>query len=127
MQILVRDVVGFIGGRLAERFVADGQDEVEANVTFLDEDAADGEAVNAGSTDTIGILTLAEEIRDQLVPDLELECVERHDAEHTHADTGKAQELLDYERTYTNRDGVKAFLEWSLANREWYEQPVMGS
>lgn len=33
------------------------QDVVEANVTLLSEDAADGEVVNIGSTDNIEILT----------------------------------------------------------------------
>jgi UDP-glucose 4-epimerase len=105
------------------------EDVVEANVTLLSEDAADGEAVNVGSTDNIEILTLAEEIRDQIAPDLDLEFDERHDAdaEHTHADTGKAAELLDYEPTYTIREGVAAFIEWYRENRDWYEPLVLAS
>jgi len=65
-------------------------DVVEANVTLLEEDAADGEALNIGLTDNIAIKTLAEEIRDQVAPELELVFEERHDAdaEHTHADMG---------------------------------------
>jgi UDP-glucose 4-epimerase len=104
-------------------------DVVEANVTLLSEDGADGEAVNVGSTDNIEILTLAEEIRDQLAPDLEIEFADRHDAdaEHTHADTAKAAELLGYEPTYTIREGVEAFVEWYRANREWYEPLVRSS
>jgi UDP-glucose 4-epimerase len=104
-------------------------DVVRANVRLLSEDAADGEAVNVGSTDTIEILTLAEEVRDQLAPDLDIEFAERHaaDAEHTHADTTKARELLDYEPTYTIREGLDAFVEWYRANREWYEPLVRSS
>jgi len=104
-------------------------DVVRANVWLLSEDAADGEAVNVGSTDTIDILTLAEEVRDQLAPDLDIEFAERHaaDAEHTHADTTKARELLDYEPTYTIREGLDAFVEWYRANREWYEPLVRSS
>ena len=104
-------------------------DVVEANVTLLSEDGADGEAVNVGSTDNIEILTLAEEICDQLAPDLEIEFADRHDAdaEHTHADTAKAAELLGYEPTYTIREGVEAFVEWYRANREWYEPLVRSS
>jgi UDP-glucose 4-epimerase len=104
-------------------------DVVEANVTLLSEDGADGEAVNVGSTDNIEILTLAEEIRDQLAPALEIEFADRHDAdaEHTHADTAKAAELLGYEPTYTIREGVEAFVEWYRANREWYEPLVRSS
>jgi len=99
---------------------------VEANVALLAEDSADGEAVNIGSTGTIEINTLAEEIRDHLAPELELEYADRHDAdtEHTHADTGKARELLGYEPTYTIREGVEQFVEWYRANREWYEPLV---
>ncbi|MEF8783169.1 MAG: GDP-mannose 4,6-dehydratase [Haloarculaceae archaeon] len=104
-------------------------DVVGANVRLLSEDAADGEAVNIGSTDNIEILTLAEEIRDQLAPDLEIEFADRHDAdaEHTHADTSRAAELLGYEPTYTIREGVAAFVEWYRANREWYEPLVRSS
>ena len=92
-------------------------------------DAADGEAPNISSTDTIEILTLAREVRDQLAPDLDIEFDERHaaDAEHTHAATSKAQELLDYEPTYTIREGVAAFIEWYRENCEWYEPPVPAS
>ncbi len=105
------------------------EDVVEANVTLLSEDAADGQAVNVGSTDNIEILTLAEEIRDQIAPDLDLAFDERHDAdaEHTHADTTRAAELLDYEPTYTIREGVEAFIEWYRANRDWYEPLVLAS
>jgi UDP-glucose 4-epimerase len=104
-------------------------DAVAANVTLLSEDAADGEALNIGSTDNIEILTLAEEIRDQLAPELELEFADRHDAdaEHTHADSSKARELLDYEPTRTIREGVAEFVEWYRENREWYEPLVRAS
>ncbi|QIO20883.1 SDR family oxidoreductase [Haloarcula sp. JP-L23] len=104
-------------------------DVVEANVTLLEEDAADGEAVNIGSTDNIEIKTLAEEIRDQLAPDLDLVFEARHDAdaEHTHADTSKASELLDYEASHTIREGVSKFIDWYEANREWYEPLVRRS
>jgi len=102
---------------------------VEANVTLLEEDAADGQAVNIGSTDNIEIKTLAEEIRDQLAPELALEYAERHDAdsEHTHAATEKAGELLGYEATHTIREGVSEFIEWYRENREWYEPLVRRS
>ncbi|MFB6308717.1 MAG: SDR family oxidoreductase [Haloarculaceae archaeon] len=105
------------------------EDVVDANLTLLDTDAADGEAVNIGSTDTIEIRVLAEEIRDQLAPELELEYDERHDAdaEHTHADTEKAQELLGYEPDHTIREGVEKFVDWYRENREWYEPLVRSS
>jgi len=102
-------------------------DVIESNVTLLEENAADGEAVNIGSTDNIEILTLAEEIRDQLAPNLEIEFAERHDAdaEHTHSDSSKASELLGYESSRTIREGVEEFIEWYRANREWYEPLVL--
>jgi UDP-glucose 4-epimerase len=101
-------------------------DVIEANVTLLDTDAADGQALNIGSTDNIAIKTLATEIRDQLAPDLDLVYEERHDAdaEHTHADTTRARELLGYEPTHTIREGVGKFIEWYRANRDWYEPLV---
>ncbi|MFC7026472.1 NAD-dependent epimerase/dehydratase family protein [Halomicroarcula sp. GCM10025324] len=105
------------------------EDVVEANVTLLNEDAADGEAVNIGSTDNIEIKTLAEEIRDQIAPDLDLVYEERHDADaqHTHADTSKANDLLGYEAGHTIREGVSKFIDWYEANREWYEPLVRRS
>jgi len=103
-------------------------DIVEANVTLLSEDAADGRAVNVGSTDNIAIKTLAEEIRDQLAPELDLVYEARHDAdsEHTHADTELAGELLDYEASHTIREGVGEFIDWYRENRAWYEPLVRG-
>jgi UDP-glucose 4-epimerase len=97
-------------------------DVVEANVGLLETDAADGKAVNIGSTDTIEIRTLAAEIRDQLAPELDIVYEERHDAdaEHTHADTTRARELLGYEPSHTIREGVAKFVAWYRDNREWY-------
>ncbi|WP_254272348.1 SDR family oxidoreductase [Haloarcula marina] len=105
------------------------EDIVEANVTLLDEDAADGEAMNIGSTDNIEIKTLAEEIRDQLAPDLDLVYEERHDAdaEHTHASTEKARDRIGYEADHTIREGVAKFIDWYRENREWYEPLVRRS
>ncbi|MFC7082344.1 SDR family NAD(P)-dependent oxidoreductase [Halorussus caseinilyticus] len=104
-------------------------DVVRANRALLDTDAADGEAMNVGSTDNIEIRTLAEEIRDQLAPDLELEYAERNDAdsEHTHADISKADELVGYEPTTTIREGVERFTDWYRENRDWYEPLVRNS
>jgi UDP-glucose 4-epimerase len=104
-------------------------DVVAANRALLSTDAADGEALNIGSTDNIEIRTLATEIRDMLAPDLELVHDERHaaDSEHTHADTSKAADLLGYEPTYTIREGVSAFVDWYRENREWYEPLVRAS
>ncbi|MDB2226304.1 NAD-dependent epimerase/dehydratase family protein [Halorubrum ezzemoulense] len=105
------------------------EDVIEANVTLLEEEAADGQVINIVSTDNIEIKTLAEEIRDQLTPKLSLEYEERHDAdsEHTHADTQIASELLDYEASNTIRDGVEKFIHWYRANRDWYEPLVRNS
>jgi UDP-glucose 4-epimerase len=104
-------------------------DVIDANRTLLSTDAADGEAVNIGSTDNIEIRTLAAEVRDQLAPDIELDYADRYDADadHTHADTSKAQSLLGYEPEYTIRSGVAAFIEWYRENQEWYEPLVLSS
>ena len=104
-------------------------DVLGVNRTLLHSDAADGEAVNVGSTDTIEIRTLAAEIRDQLAPELDLEFADRYDADadHTHADTAKAARLLEYDPGHTIREGVAAFIEWYRANREWYEPLVLAS
>ena len=98
------------------------EDIVEANRSLLDTDAADGNIVNIGSTDNITILELAEVIRDEVAPDLELEYADRHDAdaEHTHADISKANDLFGYEPTTTIREGVGKYIEWYENNREWY-------
>ena len=104
-------------------------DVLGVNRTLLHSEAADGEAVNVGSTDTIEIRTLAAEIRDQLAPESDLEFADRYDADadHTHADTAKAARLLDYDPGHTIREGVAAFVEWYRANREWYEPLVRSS
>jgi len=104
-------------------------DVLRANRTLLESDAADGQAVNIGSTDNIDILSLAEEVRDQLAPDLEIEFAERHDAdaEHTHADVELAGELLGYEPTYSIREGVGAYIDWYRENEDWYDPLVRAS
>ena len=95
------------------------EDIVDANARLLTENAADGETLNIGSTDNIAILTLAKEIRNQLAPELDIEFADRHDAdaEYTHADILKANELLNYEPSRTIRDGVEDFVEWYRKNR----------
>ncbi|ACV11257.1 NAD-dependent epimerase/dehydratase [Halorhabdus utahensis DSM 12940] len=101
-------------------------DVVDANISLLDTDAADGQVLNIGSTDNIEIRTLAEEIRDQLAPERELVYEERHDAdaEHTHSDITRARELLGYEPSHTIREGVEEFVGWYQDNRGWYESLV---
>ncbi|MDL5363419.1 SDR family NAD(P)-dependent oxidoreductase [Halalkalicoccus sp. NIPERK01] len=100
-----------------------------ANEQLLETDVADGEIMNVGSTDNIEIKTLAEVVRDQLAPELELEYGERNDAdaEHTHADISKANDLLGYEPTTTIREGVSQFIDWYCANEEWYDPLVRKS
>ncbi|MDG5761557.1 SDR family oxidoreductase [Natronococcus sp. A-GB1] len=104
-------------------------DVVDVNQQLLQDDSADGEILNVGSTDNIDIETLAEVIRDELAPELELEYTEAReaDAEHTHADISKANELLGYEPTRDIREGVREFIDWYQANREWYEPLVRQS
>lgn len=100
-----------------------------ANEQLLETDAADGEIMNVGSTDNIDIKTLAEVVRDQLAPELKLEYGERNDAdaEHTHADISKANELLGYEPTTDIRDGVSQFIDWYRTNEDWYDPLVRDS
>jgi len=104
-------------------------DVVSANLALLETDAADGEAVNVGSTDNIEIRELAGAIRDEINPELEFEFDDRHaaDAEHTHASVDRARDRLGYEPTYDIREGVAQFIDWYRANREWYEPLVRAS
>jgi len=104
-------------------------DVVAANRTLLDSDAADGEVLNVGSSDTITINELARTVRDQLAPELELvyEEAREADAEHTHAAVGKARELIGYEPTRTITEGVAEFIDWYRENRDWYEELVRAS
>lgn len=105
------------------------EDIVEANYKLLETNAADGEVLNIGSTDNITIQTLAEEIRDQIAPELEIEYADRFDADadHTRADISKATELIDYEPQHTIREGVEKFIDWYRQNRDWYEPLVLNS
>jgi len=105
------------------------EDVIAANKTLLDSNAADGEVLNIGSTDNIDIERLAEAVRNQLVPDLELQYDDAReaDAEHTHANVEKARERIDYEPTTTIEDGVGKFIDWYETNREWYEPLVRNS
>ena len=104
-------------------------DVVDTNLKLLSDSSADGEIMNIGSTDNIDILSLAESVRDEIDPSLEIEFAERHesDAEHTHADISKANELIGYEPSRDIREGVKDFIKWYKQNREWYEPLVLNS
>lgn len=104
-------------------------DVVAVNRTLLESDAADGEILNVGSTDTIQIRTLAEVVRDRLAPEMDLvyEEARQADAEHTHADVSKARDLLDYDPSTDIVEGVDRFIGWYDENRDWYEPLVLSS
>ncbi|MFC5969857.1 GDP-mannose 4,6-dehydratase [Halomarina salina] len=97
-------------------------DVVDANRTLMTSDAADGEILNIGSTDNISIERLARTICDAFDQPLNLEYDERYrgDAEHTHADIGKARALIGYEPSVTIDQGVRKFIDWYRSNRAWY-------
>ncbi|SIS10555.1 GDP-mannose 4,6-dehydratase [Natronorubrum thiooxidans] len=99
------------------------------NEQLLTDDSADGEIMNVGSTDNIDIQTLAEVIRDEIDPSLEIvyDDARTGDAEHTHSDVSKANELLGYEPTVDIREGVRKFIDWYHENREWYDPLVCNS
>ena len=104
-------------------------DVVDANHRLLSDDNADGEAMNIGSTDNIDIRTLAEVVRDEIEPSLEISHTEARegDAEHTHANISKANELIGYEPSRDIREGVREFIDWYQQNRDWYEPLVLSS
>ncbi|MBZ6496471.1 GDP-mannose 4,6-dehydratase [Natrinema longum] len=104
-------------------------DIVRVNEQLLEDDSADGQICNVGSTDNIDIHTLAEVVRDEIDPSLELEFGEPRegDAEHTHADISKANAVLGYEPTVDIRQGVSKFIDWYRENREWYDPLVRSS
>lgn len=99
------------------------------NEQLLTDDSADGEILNVGSTDNIDIRTLAEVIRDDIDPDLDIvyDDPREGDAEHTHADVTKANNLLGYEPTVDIRTGVSKFIDWYRTNQEWYDPLVRRS
>jgi len=74
--------------------------------------------------DTVLIATLAEVIRDEFAPDLPIEHGERQAGD---ADVTKAGDVLGYEPTEDIRGGVRQFIAWYWANREWYEPLVQSS
>jgi len=104
------------------------EDILDANRTLLQENAADGEILNIGSTDTISIEQLAETVRDEVAPDLDIVYTEGYDidAEHTQADISKANDLIGYEPSRTIEEGVREFIAWYRDNRAWYEPLVRG-
>jgi len=104
-------------------------DVVHANNCLLEDDSADGEAMNIGSTDNIGIRKLAEVIRDEINPSIDIIYTEARegDTEHTHADISKASDLIRYEPSLDIREGVREFITWYRQNRDWYEPLVLGS
>ncbi|MFP9191295.1 GDP-mannose 4,6-dehydratase [Natrialbaceae archaeon A-CW1-1] len=104
-------------------------DIIRVNEQLLEDNRADGEIMNVGSTDNIDIKALAEVIRDEIDPDLELEFTKPRegDAEHTHADISKANDLIGYEPTTDIREGVAKFIDWYRENQDWYDPLVRNS
>jgi len=104
-------------------------DVVDANRTLLTDDSVDGDVLNIGSSDNISIQELAETVRDQLAPELEIEyeSAREADAEHTHASVEKARQLIGYEPSRTITEGVSEFIDWYEQNRKWYEPLVRSS
>ncbi|MFB6299919.1 MAG: SDR family oxidoreductase [Halobacteriales archaeon] len=104
-------------------------DIVEANLTLLETDVADGEVLNIGSSDNITIEELAEHIIAVTNTDVEpvYEDPKEADARHTHADVSKAMELIDYEPSVDIHTGVSRFVAWYRENRDWYEPLVLNS
>ena len=105
------------------------EDIRRVNEQLLGDDGADGEILNIGSTDNIDVLTLAETVRDEIDPDLDIvfDDAREGDAEHTHAEVSKANELLGYEPTFDIREGVRAFIAWYRENEDWYDPLVRAS
>ncbi|MFC6875020.1 GDP-mannose 4,6-dehydratase [Halobellus marinus] len=105
------------------------EDIRRVNEQLLTDDGADGEILNIGSTDNIDIQTLAEVIRDEIDPSLDIvyDDPREGDAEHTHADVSKANELLGYEPTVDIREGVSKFIDWYRENEDWYDPLVRQS
>jgi len=99
------------------------------NEQLLEDGSADGEILNIGSTDNIDILTLAEVVRDAIDPSLDIvfDDAREGDAEHTHADVSKANDLLGYEPTVDIREGVEQFIAWYRDNEDWYDPLVRSS
>lgn len=103
-------------------------DVVTANLVVLDADAADEQAVNVGGTATPRFSGLQRRSATSwCLLDIEFANCHDTDAEHTHADTANAAELLDYEPMYTIREGFKASIESYHANRDWYEPLLQSS
>ncbi len=104
-------------------------DIVQANLALLDTDAADGDVLNVGSTDTITVNELADHVIDETGVDLDpiYDDAKEADARHTHADVSKARDLLGYEPQVDIRDGVSRFIAWYEDNRDWYEPLVLNS
>ena len=104
-------------------------DVVDANLTLLETDAADGEVMNVGSTGTITIQELAEHVIDVTGADVDViyDDAREADARHTHADVSKARELIGYEPSTSIKEGVSQFVDWYRKNREWYEPLVRAS
>jgi UDP-glucose 4-epimerase len=104
-------------------------DIVDANAALLEREDADGKVVNIGSGGRIRIDELAQVIRDDIDPSINIiyDDAREGDAEHTHADIGKARELLDYEPSVSIKEGARKFVAWYRDNEEWYDSLVRRS
>lgn len=104
-------------------------DIIDANISLLESDNADGETMNIGSAGNISINNLADQIIDETDANVKkvYEGHKKGDARHTYADVSKAKELIGYTPSIDIQEGVSQFIDWYRKNRDWYEPLVINS
>jgi nucleoside-diphosphate-sugar epimerase len=95
-----------------------------ARGTILAQKQVGFEVINLGGHEVISINDLIAMIEDITGKQA---IIERHpfpkaDMRTNHADTAKAQELLDWEPHVSLREGVERTVQWYLDNRQWASQ-----
>lgn len=99
-------------------------DIVDANLSLIETNDADGEVLNIGSGGTITIENLANLIVKKTGASVEpiyTDPVEG-DTEATHCNYDKAKNLINYGPNISIEEGIENYIKWVKENPDWYKQ-----
>jgi dTDP-L-rhamnose 4-epimerase len=91
------------------------EDVVRATITGLENNSANFEVFNIGSSKATDVLTVANLLKDLYESDSDITVTGSFrlgDIRHNYADVNKAKELLSYEPSYDFKKGITRFAQW---------------
>jgi UDP-glucose 4-epimerase len=97
-------------------------DIVEANVSLLESNRADGKILNIGGSKRVTVNQLFQDLKRLVRSNIQPIYAEiiKGDAKHTLSNIDRARGLIGYEPKTTILEGLDKFVEWLRINKEFY-------